>query len=842
VHNSPLARCSIISYSVFSSERHRPLLPSTKFDAKAFLVAAASCGELFLCFVTSTRAQGFSNVPGRALTRSPSMFRFAAVNIRAAVTLWLVLSFPVMLTASQKPGIDVKGVINDPAGHPVAHALVVLKSRSGSSSMFTDEDGRFDFAGIRSRHGTLNIRAPGFAPAARSWSSAGQVALLVITLSINPLAQQVTVTATKTPILMSQTAENVAVLSHNELQSTSALTVDGALAQVPGFTLYRRLGSEWANPTTQGVSLRGVGANGASRALVLEDGIPINDPFGGWVYWDRVPLAAIQRIEVAQGGASDLYGSDAMGGVINIFTHQATHSEFSFDTSYGNEDTPDASFWGNVEWRKWGLQIAGEGFQTDGYILVPQDIRGPVDTAAGSSHTNAMITLDRQLTERSRVFLSGNILGEARKNGTPLQTNRTHLREITAGWDWQSPRWGEFALRGYGESQLYDQTFSAIALSRQSETLTSLQRVPAQEAGYSLQWTRLWGARQTWVAGVEGSDIAGTSNALNYSSGRIASATGIGGRQDIDGVYVEDLVRLTPRWIVTLNARFDDWLNFDALSTARPLAAPKPLTVVNFPERSASAFSPHVSVLRQLTPSTSVYASVYRAFRAPTLNELYRPFRVGNVETLANDNLGAEHLTGGEAGASYNGLHGRLELHGTLFWTDVSNPVANVTLSVTPTLITEQRQNLGSTRSRGVELEAEGEIRSNLIVSGGYQFADATVLSFPTDTALQGLWIPQVPRNVFTAEARYTKSSFLTVGLQGRYTGLQYDDDLNQFPLSPGFELDAFVSRPIKHHAEVYGAIENITDDRYEVARVPYTQVGPPVLFRIGFRFNWGLR
>jgi outer membrane receptor protein involved in Fe transport len=756
--------------------------------------------------------------------------------------LCFAMFFPLWVSGSGAPGIRIQGVVNDPAGHAVRNALVVLRAGNFSSSIFTDNLGRFEFSGVQATRGTLSVRAPGFAPATRSWTKTGPALLIIMRLSISHLAQQVTVTATKTPTLVSQTAESVAVLSHNELENTAALTIDGALDQVPSFSLYRRLGSEWANPTTQGVSLRGVGANGASRALVLENGVPINDPFGGWVYWDRVPLAAVQRIEVAEGGASDLYGSDAMGGVINIITPPASHSEFSFDTSYGNENTPEASIWSNLPLGKWGVQVAGEGFRTDGYILVPQDIRGPVDTAAGSSHTTGVITLDRQITDHSRAFLSGTVFGEARKNGTPLQTNQTHLRELMAGWDWQSQRWGEFALRGYGESQLYDQTFSAISLSRQSETLTSLQRVPSQVAGYSAQWTRLWGTRQTWVAGVEGMDIAGSSNALNYSRGRANSAVGAGGRQDMDGLYVEDLVRVTPRWLLTLNARFDDWQNFDALSTTRPLIIPGSIAVTNFPERTATAFSPHASVLRQLTPNTSIYASVYRAFRAPTLNELYRPFRVGNVETLANAALGAEYLTGGEAGGTYNGLHNRLQLHGSIFWMDISQPVANVTLSITPALITDKRENLGTTRSRGAELDAGLQVTPSLMISGGYQYAQATVVSFPSDTALQGLWVPEVPRNVFTVQARYSHSSLLTVGAQARYTGSQYDDVLNQFPLSPGFELDAFVSHPLTHSAEVYGAIENMTDDRYEVARVPYTQIGPPVLFRIGFRLNWGMR
>ncbi|MGH9446307.1 MAG: TonB-dependent receptor, partial [Terriglobia bacterium] len=403
-------------------------------------------------------------------------------------------------------------------------------------------------------------------------------------------------------------------------------------------------------------------------------------------------------------------------------------------------------------------------------------------------------------------------------------------------------RWGEFALRGYGEAQLYDQTFSAIAPSRQTETLTSLQRVPAQEAGYSLQWTRLWGARQTWVAGADGMAVRGASNALSYRSGKASSATGPGGRQDINGVYAEDLIRPASRWIVTVNGRFDDWRNFDGLSTTRTLAPPGPAAVTNFTPRSASAFSPHVSVLRQVTSSASVYASFYQAFRAPTLNELYRPYRVGDVLTAANSALDAERLTGEEVGGSYAPLRDRLRVHATLFWDDIRQPIENVTLATMPTLITEQRQNLGSTRSRGAELEADTELRPSVMLSGGYQFTDARVLSFPANTALQGLFVPQVPKNVVTLQTRYTRNSLFTLALQGRYMGRQYDDDLNQFPLSPAFELDAFASHSFKQHAEIYGAVENLTGQRYQVARVPYTQVGPPVLFRIGFRFNWGVR
>src|SRR6266852_968597 len=137
-------------------------------------------------------------------------------------------------------------------------------------------------------------------------------------LSTQHSSDSITVTATRTETRLSDTPSSVVVLSRATIDASAASTVDDALRQVPGFTLFRRSGSRSANPTSQGVSLRGIGASGASRALVLDDGVPLNDPFGGWVYWGRVPRASLDRVEVLRGGASDLYGSGAMSGVVQF--------------------------------------------------------------------------------------------------------------------------------------------------------------------------------------------------------------------------------------------------------------------------------------------------------------------------------------------------------------------------------------------------------------------------------------------------------------------------------------------------------------------------------------------
>jgi outer membrane receptor protein involved in Fe transport len=217
---------------------------------------------------------------------------------------------------------------------------------------------------------------------------------------------------------------------------------------------------------------------------------------------------------------------------------------------------------------------------------------------------------------------------------------------------------------------------------------------------------------------------------------------------------------------------------------------------------------------------------------------LYRSFRVGNVLTLANENLRAERLTGAETGARFTTKDNRVALRGTFFWNEITRPVANVTLTTTPALITRQRQNLGRTRSRGVEFRSEFKLHRNWSGSGSYLFADARVVEFPVNTILEGLQLPQVPRHQFAFQTQYSKQSLATVSFQGRAASSQFDDDLNQFRLDAYFTLDAYISRQLNERFEIFAAFENLLNQRYEVGKTPVTTLGPPLLVRGGFRLR----
>jgi outer membrane receptor protein involved in Fe transport len=647
-------------------------------------------------------------------------------------------------------------------------------------------------------------------------------------------SETVVVTATRTEQPLAEAPPSLVVVTREQLDASAAPTLDDALRMVPGFTLFRRTGSRVANPTTQGVSLRGLGPSGASRALVLADGLPLNDPFGGWIYWGRVPREAVERVEVLRGGASDLYGSSALGGVIQILTRPPGAAPLlAAEASGGSAGTAEGSLSAGGRRGAWGARLSAGALRTDGHVLVDEAERGPVDTPAGVSQASAELTLDRELPG-GRAFVRGSLFGESRANGTPLQDNRTHLRQLVAGGERHGARLGSLSLRLHASAQVYNQSFSAVAAGRSSEALNRRQRVPAQDAGGSLQWLRPLGARHTLVAGLTGREVRGASDEVVFAGGAATSTVGAGGRERTLGVFAEDLMRLSPRVMLSLSARYDRWTRLRALSVTTPTGGAA--GVSGFPDRVEASFNPRLALVVEAAPRLQLSASAYRSFRGPTLNELYRGFRVGDTVTQANAALRAERLHGGELGARWRA--GALSVSGSGYWTETRDPVANVTLSATPRLITRQRQNLGRTRARGLELEAQGRLGGRWHLAAGYALTDGYVASFPGGREVEGNALPQLPRHQGSLRAAF-EGRRLSLAALARAVGRQFEDDRNELAL-PGFvAVDLTAAHALGRGTEAFVAVENVLDERYAVGLTPIATIGPPRLLRAGLRLRW---
>ena len=769
--------------------------------------------------------------------------------------LLFILGFPCAASAPAQTS-RLEGVVHDATGASVPGAKIQLAANSYSASTTTDSSGAFVFENIPDTSGTLTVSAAGFGAVTQPWTaSADHRAQIEITLHPATVNQQVQVTANRAATLLADVPVSDLELTRDDLQNTPALTLDDALRQVPGFSLYRRSSSRVANPTTQGISLRGLGANGSSRALVLQDGIPLNDPFGGWVYWDRVPTESVSSVEIAQEGASSLYGSEALGGVVQFISRPAEPAGISLETSYGNQNTPDLSLWAGGEKDGWISTFTGEVFHTDGYILIPADDRGPVDTQAGSEHGTADLMIGKKIGQDSLIFARGSYLDETRRNGTPLQTNDTKLGQGVLGANLQMGSYGALTLRFYADIQTYHQGFSSVTsvvTTRDTETQTDLQTVPAQGVGGSAVWSKQIGKRQTIVAGFDDHEEIGASHDIQFTAGIPSANQSSGGRERTVGFFGEDLIQITPSWFLSLSGRVDHWSNYDASTVRIPIGPGMP-SDVEFADRSQNAFSPRATLRHQINSHISWDASVYRAFRAPSLNELYRSFRQGNTLTNSNAALTAEHLTGGETGIAVNTLQRRLVFHGTFFYNQIVDPVANVTCTAAatpipicpgpiPNTIVRVRDNLGRTSAPGFEVGATGHITRDFELSVAYQYVDSHVISFPASPALVGLWIAEVPHNVLTFQGIYSNPHLATISVFGRMVGKQFDDDLNTFPMGRYFVLDASASRSIGHGVELFAAVENLFNVQYETAATPIPQLGLPIAGRFGFRYQFPKR
>ncbi|MCM3873790.1 MAG: TonB-dependent receptor [Pyrinomonadaceae bacterium] len=742
---------------------------------------------------------------------------------------WFLLSTVAVVTAQQRP---LSGTVLDGMGSPLKNAQVEFRSGSSTLAAMTDDQGAFTIADV-GKGGLLFVNCSGFAPMMIEIASDSTNTSLHIRLDPAPVIERIFVhTGGETRI--SAAPGSQISLSQRAIEASGALTIDDVLRQAPGFSLFRRSGSLTANPTSQGVSLRGVGANGASRAIVLLDGIPLNSPFGGWVYWDRLPRISIENVEIFSGPASDLYGSGALGGVINLQSRSGPSSFAEIEASYGNQGTPVLSFDTVQAFSGWQLGAAGQLLRTDGYIVVAEDQRGSVDTPAGTADLVGSLTIARKVGQRGRVFVRPSSFGESRLNGTPLQKNDTRIWSIDTGADWTHQVRGDFSLRMYGSAEVFNQVFSAVAPDRNSESLTNRQRNPSQQFGFAGQWRRTFRGTNAITAGIETRDVRGHSQETTFAGSRPAANVDAGGRQRTLGFFGQGSFQFERRWFLTVGARVDTWHNSRGFSNRIPIGAGTP-TLNTFTDRSETAISPRVSLLRTFKQNIAASASFYRAFRAPTLNELYRNFRVGNVVTGANADLRAERLTGGDAGISLQRWSERLTLRGTVFWSQIDDPVANVTLSLTPALITRQRKSLGSTRVRGMEISAEVQLRNHFEVAGEYLLTDSTVKSFPAQVSLEGLRVPQVPKHQLNAQLSYTDQGW-TAGLQARFLGEQFDDDQNALPLAGFFTLDAEVSRGLTRKVKIFAAGQNLTGVRYSTGRTPVMTVGPPPLYRVGLR------
>src|ERR1017187_6189874 len=297
--------------------------------------------------------------------------------------LWLLA---LLATAQAQSPIHMAGRVQDASGRAAPGAPIFARGAHGEVTAVADAQGRFalDYPSSPSSAGTLTLRATARSMESNPLEISAQAAASEIILALPPAAvsQQITVTATRSSIDTPATANTVYALSARDLSNYPATALDDKLRQQAGFELFRRSSSRVQNPTSQGISLRGLGSTAASRTLVLQDSVPSNDPFGGWIHWDEIPAEAVETIAIATGGGSPLGGSSALGGVIDVVPERPTAARAEASAIGGGQNTSSVGVRGDLGNAQWKQLLAADSFRTTGYIPTAPSVAGPIDTPA----------------------------------------------------------------------------------------------------------------------------------------------------------------------------------------------------------------------------------------------------------------------------------------------------------------------------------------------------------------------------------------------------------------------------------------------------------------------------
>lgn len=619
-------------------------------------------------------------------------------------------------------------------------------------------------------------------------------------------------------------AYDIVAIDRARLVDSASGRLEDVLRDVAGLQQFRRSDARSANPTSQGVTLRGLGGNAASRALLVLDGVPQADPFGGWVAFPAYAPERLGRIRVTRGAG--LFAPGALAGTIEL--DSATPDQLSplaGSVAYGSRESlaADAALTGQF----------GRGFATlsadyargDGFIPIIAGQRGPVDRPARYEQLSVAARAVVQIGGATE--LQANLLGftDRRERGFAFSENGSDgadasLRLVGRG------RWRWSAL-AYVQTRAFDSRFAAINAARSAVTPTLDQyNTPATGTGARIELQPPIGGGFDLRLGGDWRRTTGrTLEQFTYVNGLPTRGREAGGRSSTAGAFA-DLAWKSGAVTLSAGGRLDRWTIRDGRLIERTLATGATLTNLAYPDRSGWEGTGRAGIAFAAAQTLTLRAAAYAGWRLPTLNELYRPFRAGADATTANPLLSPERLKGAELGFEFRPADG-IRLAATLFENHLDNAIANVTIARGPGTFPgvgfvsaagfyRRRENLDAVRARGVELDGTARL-GDLSLIASYAYTDSKVRGAGASAALDGLRPAQTPRHSGSATLGWAARGF-AASATARYVGAQFEDDQNARALGDAVTFDARLAAPLGTRLSVELRGENLADARVAAA------------------------
>lgn len=640
-------------------------------------------------------------------------------------------------------------------------------------------------------------------------------------------------------------AYSVTSITPDMLANEPSQRLENALRLVPGLQQFRRSDARTANPTSQGVTLRGLGGNASSRALMILDGVPQSDPFGGWISFPGYDALNLASVRVRRGGGTGGDGPGALAGTIELASAgvRPDQSNIYADLAYGSRDSLEASIGTTQALGAGGLSLSAQYARGDGFVPIIARQRGLVDRAAPYEQASVALRFVAPINSETELQANARAFTDQRDRGFAFSDNANDgadasLMLVGSG----RLAWSALA---YVQMRSFESSFAAVSANRASATQSLDQyNVPSTGIGTRLEIRPPMGEGIELRLGGEWRRTVGETRELfTFVAGNPTRMRRAGGASDTLGAFAEVSWQASPDLLLTGGGRIDHWRLSDGTLRETVLATGAPLTTTDFAGRNGWEGTGRVGFAWDAASLLTIRGAGYLGWRLPTLNELYRPFRVGADATAANAALAPERLQGVELGLDYEIF--TLRLGATVFWNQLDNAIANITLARGPGTFPgvgfvsaagafSQRQNLDAVEARGVEIEARADIR-DFDLSAAYSYVDSKVSAGPGQAAVDGLRPAQVPRHFATGSIGwFPQGGDSGVNATLRYIGSQFEDDLGLLRLDDALTLDARAAIRLNRNLLVELRGENLFD-----ATVQAAISGPGIIERGTPRTIW---
>lgn len=644
------------------------------------------------------------------------------------------------------------------------------------------------------------------------------------------VSESIVVTATRSERTVSDLPVSVSVVREDEIRKAAERSVDDLLRAIPGVTP-SIVSSSGSTPNNQRFSMHGLGG---TRALVLLDGIPIHDPYSGIVQWQNVALDTLKQIEVVRGGNASLFGNFALGGTVNLIARPVERDDVNLDLSYGTGATGRGAL--TVDYvvnPTISVRVSEHQLHSNGFVRVPNP--GPIDIPAWTDNSVTAGRLEVAPSDRTSGFFNASTAQIDFSQGTVPTFSKRDISAFSAGIHHALGGSAIITGRAYYQGQKEHLVNSTVVGARVSEFVSQDGVIPSSGKGASAEWSMQRRGPIAFVSlGIDVQQLEATEDRVGFTrTGTKTPREFVGGRQRFAGIFGQASWRPTDRVEVLASARLDSFRNENGVDAITGGA------VTNYPASSSRQIDPRVSVRYALGSTSALRASVYRAFNAPTLRDLYRNTQSGNSTILGNPYLQSETLVGGEVGGEWTTQNMRLEMN--VFRSTIDGLQSRINVKGSPNVFLNM--NLGTSRSQGVELFGDVRLAPRWSMNAAYSFVNAVVTSDP-DATIVGNLIAEVPKHTGSVAVRYRGAKGTSGELRGLIVSRTYGDTAN-LAISPAHRVvDFSIAQPLRGSIDIYALVENLFDEKYyQALAVNSFRSGLPRTVTAGIRMNgrpWG--